>query len=61
MAEISAPIVVGIRHTRSAMSTGIGTVVPAYCANGCKVMTTSRNISVSTASRMLSAISLGVF
>ncbi len=29
IAEISAPMVVGIRHTSSAISTGIGIAVPA--------------------------------
>ncbi len=59
--EIRAPIVVGIRHTSNATSTGMGMVVPAYAANGCSVTTTSRKTSVSTARRMLSAISFGVF
>ena len=61
IAEMSAPIVVGIRQTRSDTSTGTETEVPAYVANGCSVTTTRRNTSVRTASRMLSAISFGVF
>ena len=59
--EMSAPIVVGIRHTSSAISTGTGTDTPAYRARGRSVTTTSRNTRLSTASRMLSAISFGVF
>ena len=61
MAEIKAPIVVGIRQTSSEISTGTETDVFAYWAKGSSVTTTSRKISVSTASRMLRAISFGVF
>ena len=60
MAEMRAPMVVGMRQTRSAIRMGTGISVPAYQAKGCRVTTTRRKISVSTARRMLSAISLGV-
>ena len=61
IAEISAPIVVGIRQTSSAISTGIGMRRAGVVRERLSVTTTSRKTSVSTASRMLSAISFGVF
>ena len=60
-------MVVGIRHTSSAISTVIVTGVPALAAstlnseNGSSVTVTSRNTIVSATSRMVSAISFGVF
>ena len=54
-------MVVGIRHTSSAISTIIGCGCPEYTANGCRVTTTSRKIRVSAARTWFSAISLGVF
>ena len=50
-----------MRHTSSATRTTIFCSAPANAANGCKVTVASRKISVSTASRVLSAISFGVF
>ncbi len=61
IAESSAPMVVGIRQTSRAASTIIDCSAPAYTANGCSVTTASRKTMVSEASRMFSAISLGVF
>ena len=62
IAESSAPIVVGIRQTSRAISTIIVLVrCPRRSANGCRVTTASRKTMVSEASRMFSAISLGVF
>ena len=67
MAESSAPMVVGIRHTSSATSAVTVTGLPAPAvatANseyGSSVTVASRKISVSATSRMVSAISLGVF
>ncbi len=65
IADSNAPIVVGIRHTSSATSTGTGTAPPPeacalYSENGSSVTQTTRNTSVSATSRMVSAISLGV-
>src|SRR5207245_11503484 len=65
-AESRPPIVVGIRHTSNAISTVIVTADPAplTCTLktdiGYSVTHTSRNISVSATSRIVSAISLGV-
>ena len=61
MAESSPPIVVGMRHTSSA--TRITTLCSALAniANGCSVTVASRKMIVRPASRMLSAISFGVF
>jgi hypothetical protein len=56
----SAPMVVGINATNNAMSVVIEMSDPAKRANGSSVATTTRNTMVSPASRMLSAISLGV-
>ena len=60
MALSSAPIVVGISATSSAISVVTDTGVPEYSANGRSVTTTTRKISVRPASRMPSATSLGV-
>ena len=56
----SAPIVVGISATSSAISTVIERSVPANSAYGFRVTTTARNTSVSPASRIDRAISFGV-
>ena len=67
IADRSAPIVVGARQTRRAASTAMETTVPlpATCTLkadiGRRAMTTTRKMIVRPASRMLSAISLGVF
>ena len=56
----SAPIVVGISATSSAISVVMEMVVPANSANGFSATITNRKTSVRPASRMLSAISFGV-
>ena len=56
----SAPIVVGISATSSAMRIVIEMSVPANTANGRSVTTTARNTMVRPASRIDSAISFGV-
>jgi hypothetical protein len=56
-----APIVVGIRQTSRAISTGVDSSAPAKSPNGRSVTHTSRKISVSAASSTVSATSLGVF
>jgi hypothetical protein len=67
IADSRPPMVVGIRHTSSATSTVIatGSARPARRTlkreNGSSVTVASRNTMVSAASRMVSAISLGVF
>ena len=67
IAESRPPIVVGMRHTRSATSTVIVTGVPCPAAftlkseNGSSVTVARRKMIVSAASRMSSAISFGVF
>ena len=67
MADSSPPMVVGIRHTSSAISAVMVTGVPALATstlkseNGSSVTVTPRNTMVSATSRMVSAISLGVF
>ena len=61
IAETSAPMVVGIRHTSRQTSTTTDWVEPANAAIGCNAITTNRNTIVSPASRMLRAISFGVF
>ncbi len=61
MAESRPPIVVGMRQTSSEMRTKTVCGAPLYRANGCSVTTASRKMIVSPASRMLSAISFGVF
>ena len=53
-------MVVGIRHTRRATRATVSTVVPAYSPNGRSVTVAIRNTIVSPASRIASAISLGV-
>ena len=61
MADSSAPIVVGMRQTSSAMSTGMLTADPTYPATGFRVSATITKMMVRLASRMLRAISFGVF
>ncbi len=61
MALNNPPIVVGIRHTKSETSAAMVTVAFAYPAKGCSVTHTMMNTSVKPASRMVSAISFGVF
>ena len=67
IAESRPPMVVGIRHTRRATSTVIVTGMPWLATatlkdeNGSRVAVASRNTSVSAISRMVSAISFGVF
>ena len=67
MEDSSAPMVVGIRHTNSAISTVTLTGDPAPAAatpnseNGSSVTVTTRNTIVNATSRMVKAISLGVF
>ena len=60
IADSSAPIVVGMSATSSAISVVTETGVPEYCAYGRRAATTTRKISVSPASRIPSAISFGV-
>jgi hypothetical protein len=54
-------IVVGIRQTKRETRTNIVSGEREYMAKGCKVTTASRKMIVNPASRMLSAISVGVF
>ena len=61
MAESRAPIVVGIKHTSNETRMTTDTGRPAYFPNGCKTTTTGRNTMVSTASKIVRAISFGVF
>ena len=61
MAERSAPIVVGIRHTNNATRMTTGCSAFLNIANGWSVTVASRKMIVRPARRMLSAISLGVF
>ncbi len=61
MADSSPPMVVGIRHTSSEISTNAVCGAPEYTANGSSVATARRKIIVSPASSIFSAISLGVF
>ncbi len=56
-----APIVVGIRQTSSETRTIPVWGAPLKIASGCSVTTASMKMIVRLASRMLSAISLGVF
>ena len=56
----SAPIVVGISATSSAISTVSDSSVPAKSANGRRVTTTARNTIVRPESRIDKAISFGV-
>ena len=60
MADSSAPMVVGISATSSEIRVVTEIGVWANRPNGRSVATTTMNTSVSPASRMLSAISLGV-
>ena len=60
IAESSAPIVVGISATSSAISVVSESSVPAKSANGRRLTTTKTKIRVSAASRIPSAISFGV-
>ncbi len=60
IADNSAPMVVGIRQTKSATSTMIDCAAPEYIAKGCSETIAITNTSVSPASRMSRAISLGV-
>ncbi len=60
MADSSAPIVVGISDTSSAISVTTDAEVSANSANGRRVTTTTRKMSVIPASRIPSAISFGV-
>ena len=57
----SAPIVVGMRQTSKATSTGILTGAAAYEAIGLRVSATVTKMMESADSRMFNAISLGVF
>src|SRR5581483_4123903 len=61
MALSSPPMVVGMRHTSRAISTVTVTEACWKVAKGCSVTTANMKMMVSPASRMLSAISLGVF
>ena len=54
-------MVVGIRQTSRDTRTTTDTVAPAKAAKGCRVTTTGMKTMVNTASRMVRAISLGVF
>ena len=61
IADSSAPMVVGMRQTSNDTSTTTETEVPANPAKGCSVTTTGMKTMVRTASRIVRAISLGVF
>ena len=67
MADSNPPMVVGMRHTSSATSAVIVTGLPRWLAStlktekGRSVTITTRNTSVRATSRIVSAISLGVF
>jgi hypothetical protein len=67
MAESSPPMVVGIKHTSSATSTVMVTGAPSFATatlnseNGSKVAVASRKTRVSAMSRIVRAISFGVF
>ncbi len=61
MAESRPPIVVGIRHTSRATSTVTLTAVPPQAEKGQRVAVASRKTIVRATSRMVSAISFGVF
>ena len=61
MADRSAPIVVGMRQTRSATSTGMLTGAAAYDATGFRMRATTTKMIDRLASRMFRAISFGVF
>ena len=55
------PMVVGIRQTNKEMSAAMLTVAFAYMAKGCNVTQTMMKMSVKPASRIVRAISFGVF
>ena len=61
MAESRAPMVVGMRHTSSAITVAISRGEPRNLANGMRVTQTRRKTRVSTESRAVNAISFGVF
>ena len=61
MADSSPPIVVGIRQTIRAISVDRGSWTPQYLPMGYRVTITMRKMMVREISRVLSAISLGVF
>ena len=67
IAESSAPMVVGMRHTSRAISAVMVIGVPSlatatlYSEYGRRVAVAKRKTSVSATSRMVSAISFGVF
>ena len=55
------PIVVGIRHTSSAISSSVSTLTPTNAPSAGSVAHTIRNVSVIVANSIVSAISFGVF
>ena len=59
IADSSAPMVVGMRQTSSATSTTTETEPPPKLAKGTSVTTTGKKTMVSTASRIVRAISFG--
>ncbi|RPK43553.1 hypothetical protein EES37_17080 [Streptomyces sp. ADI91-18] len=61
IAESRAPIVVGMRVTSRATRTVVDWAAPAYAAIGWMLTTIRMKMTVRAASRMLSAISFGVF
>ena len=61
MALSSPPMVVGIRQTSRAIRVVSEKATPEYAPNGFSAATTSTKMNVSAESRMVSAISLGVF
>ena len=61
IAERSAPMVVGMRHTSSATRMTTDWASPEYTASGCRAITVTRKMIVRVVSRIVSAISLGVF
>jgi hypothetical protein len=61
IADNKAPMVVGIRHTNNAMSTTTDTEPWAKFEKGTSVTTTGMKTIVKTASRIVRAISFGVF
>ncbi len=61
IADKSAPMVVGMRHTKSAMRTITETLPPENVPKGWRTTTTGTKTMVNAARSMVSAISLGVF
>src|SRR5882762_8091606 len=61
IAESNPPIVVGIKQTKSEINAAIVIGVLAYSAKGFNVTHTIINTSVKAASKIVNAISLGVF